>query len=166
MGLINNWLHKKDKDQLSKAGEKKSPAAVVAKKEKPQAGDVEKKKVEKKKVKEHDHAEHEVQPVKSTVKVSAHSSAFKVLVKPLVTEKSAIAESKGKYSFVVAKFANKEQVKLAVAEIYGVKPVRVNMANIEGRAVRFGRAAGRRGDYKKAVVTLPEGKTIDIHAGV
>lgn len=165
MGLINNWLHKKDKDQLSKAGEKKSPAGVVAKKEKPQALDSEKKKVVKKKEKEHVHTE-EAKTVKSTVKVATHSIAFKVLVKPLITEKSAIAESKGKYSFIVSRTANKEQVKSAVAEIYGVKPVGVNIANVEGRAVRFGRSLGRRGDYKKAIVTLPAGKTIDIHAGV
>lgn len=166
MGLINNWLHKKDKDQLSKAGEKKSPAGVVAKKEKAQASDTEKKKVVKKKEKEHNHTEEETKTVKSTVKVAAHSIAFKVLVKPLITEKSAIAESKGKYSFIVSRTANKEQVKSAVAEIYGVKPVGVNIANVEGRAVRFGRSLGRRGDYKKAIVTLPAGKTIDIHAGV
>ncbi|OGH91861.1 MAG: 50S ribosomal protein L23 [Candidatus Magasanikbacteria bacterium RIFOXYD2_FULL_39_9] len=87
-------------------------------------------------------------------------------MKPLVTEKSAIAESKNKYSFLVAKAANKNQVKTAVAEIYGVQPTQVNIANVEGRAVRFGRSAGRRGDYKKAIVTLPAGKTIDIHTGV
>ncbi len=156
MGLINNWLHKKDKEQLHKAGEKKSQAVVVAE-EKPKAP---------KKKKEHDHKDHEAKPVKSTVKVSAGSAAFKVLVKPLVTEKSAIAESNSKYSFLVNKLANKNQIKSAVAEIYGVAPIQVNVANVEGRAVRFGRSLGRRSDYKKAIVTLPKGKTIDIHTGV
>lgn len=169
MGLINNWLNKKDKEQLSKTGEKKSPAtAAVAKtktKSSPRAA-AKTEKTEKVEKKEHDHTEHEPKQVKSTVKVSAHSTSFRVLVKPLITEKSAIAESKNKYSFLVAKSANKNQVKAAVAEIYGVQPTQVNIANVEGRAVRFGRSAGRRGDYKKAIVTLPAGKTIDIHTGV
>lgn len=100
------------------------------------------------------------------VKVSLNSQSFKVLVKPLVTEKSAFAEGAGKYSFIVSDGANKNQVKAAVAEIYGVKPVKVNISNIDGRRVRFGRAMGRRADYKKAIVTLPVGKTIDVHTGV
>ncbi len=163
MGLINNWLNKKDKEQLSKTGEKKSPATAAVAKTKTKSSPRVTAKIEKK---EHDHAEHEPKAVKSNVKVSAHSTSFRVLVKPLVTEKSAIAESKNKYSFLVAKSANKNQVKAAVAEIYGVQPPQVNIDNEEGRAVRFGRSAGRRGDYKKAIVTLPAGKTIDIHTGV
>jgi len=163
MGLINNWLNKKDKEQLSKTGEKKSPATAAVAKTKTKSTARATAKTEKK---EHDHAEHEPKAVKSNVKVSTHSASFRVLVKPLVTEKSAIAESKNKYSFLVAKSANKNQVKAAVAEIYGVQPTQVNIANVEGRAVRFGRSAGRRGDYKKAIVTLPAGKTIDIHTGV
>lgn len=169
MGLLNNWLKKKDKEQLSQTGDKKSPAEVVAKKTTVPAQTTAKK-TTKKKTAEHDHAEHEEKKAKtapvSTVTVAADSQSFKVLVKPLVTEKSAIAESTGKYSFMVAKSASKAQIRSAVAEIYGVKPVAVNVSNIQGRQVRFGRTAGRRSDYKKAIVTLPEGKTIDIHAGV
>lgn len=100
------------------------------------------------------------------MKVATHTLAYKILIKPLITEKSAIAESKNKYSFVVVKSANKNQIKTAVAEVYGVKPVSVNVVNMEGRRVRFGRSMGRRNDYKKAIVSLPEGKTIDIHTGV
>ena len=115
---------------------------------------------EPKKPKEYaEHKEHKV-------KLSEHSVAHKVLVKPLITEKSAAAESDIKYSFVVARSANKNQIKMAVEEIYGVKPAQVNVANIAGHQARFGRTMGRRSDYKKAIVTLPEGKTINIHTGV
>lgn len=171
MGLLNNWLKKKDKEQLSKTGDKKSPVEVVAKKTVVQS-EAPAKKTTKKKVVEHDHehaeAEHKKPKAatKSTVAVAADSQSFKVLVRPLVTEKSAIAEGSGKYSFVVAKSASKDQIKSAVAEIYGVKPESVNVSNTQGRQVRFGRTMGRRSDYKKAIVTLPKGKTIDIHAGV
>ena len=144
MGLLNNFLHRKQKkEQLSKIGEKQSASVVV----------------EEKKVKTENKTEHKV-------KLTDKSLAFRVLVKPLVTEKSAVAEHNNKYSFVVAKSANKNQIKIAIEEIYGVKPSQVNVANIEGRRVRFGRSMGRRSDYKKAIITLPEGKTIDIHTGV
>lgn len=155
MGVLNNWLHKQKKEQLDKAGEKRPKSVVAAK---------EKEKDEKNESKAH--AENKVEKSKHKVKLSDHSIAFKVLLKPLVTEKSAVAESGNKYSFMVAKSADKNQIKTAVEEIYGVKPSRVNVANIEGRRVRFGRTMGRRSDYKKAIVTLPEGKTIDIHTGV
>lgn len=143
MGLLNNFLHRKQKKgQLSQIGEKQSAPVVVAKGKK----------------------EEKKEPaVKFT---SKNVTAFKVLVKPLITEKSAIAESRNKYSFVVAKSANKNQIKTAIEEVYGVKPANVNVVNIEGRRVRFGRSMGKRNDYKKAIVTLPEGKTIDIHTGV
>ena len=154
MGLLNNWLHKQKKAQLSKAGEKKAAPVVVTQKN-------EEKKESK--AKAHAHAENKSE---HKVKLTSHKLAFKILVKPLVTEKSAIAESKNKYSFIVIKSANKNQIKTAIEEVYGVKPSQVNVANIEGRRVRFGRSMGKRNDYKKAIITLPEGKTIDIHTGV
>lgn len=167
MGLINNWLHKKEKDQLKDASEKKTPKVLVAKEKAVKAKAVAKHVG-------HDHDEEKISktkeketvPAKSKLKLSNHSTAYKVLVKPLVTEKSAIAESKNKYSFVVSRNANKNQVREAVAEIYGVRAVKVNIINTDGRPMRFGRSMGRRSDYKKAIVTLPAGSTIDIHAGV
>ncbi len=159
MGLLNNFLHnKKKKEQLSKIGEKQSVPVVVAKE-----------KETKKESKDHDHAghAHSEKNQEHKFKASDYSLAFKTLVKPLVTEKSAIAQGKhNKYSFVVARNATKDQIKKAVEEIYGVKASAINVANVEGRRVRFGRSMGKRNDYKKAVITLPSGKTIDIHTGV
>ncbi len=166
MGLLNNWLHKKEKDQLKDASEKKTSKVLVAKEKTVKATtkhvghNHDEEKVSKTK------KEKEAEPVKSKLKLSNHSTAYKVLVKPLVTEKSAIAESKNKYSFIVNRNANKNQVREAVAEIYGVKAIKVNIVNTDGRPMRFGRSMGRRSDYKKAIVTLPVGSTIDIHAGV
>ncbi len=141
MGLINNFLNRKQqKEQLSKIGEIKPQTVVVTPNTENKS--------------------------KHKVKLTDKSLAFRVLIKPLVTEKSAIAEHGNKYSFMVAKTANKNQIKIAIEEIYGVKPTQVNVANIEGRRVRFGRTMGKRNDYKKAIITLPQGKTIDIHTGV
>ena len=92
--------------------------------------------------------------------------AYRVIVKPLITEKTAIMQSANKYTFVVAKWAQKTNVKQAIKEMYGVEPIDVNIINAQGHRVRFGRSAGKRSDWKKAVVTLPAGKSITIHEGV
>jgi large subunit ribosomal protein L23 len=92
--------------------------------------------------------------------------AYRVLVKPLITEKASVAGTLNKYSFVVSLDANKVEISKAIEEVYGVKPVRVNVVRMEGKAVRTGRFPGKRKDWKKAIVTLPEGKTIQIYEGV
>ena len=102
-------------------------------------------------------------PVKKTL---PQSRANLVLLKTLVSEKATIAESKGVYTFIVANKTNKLEVKKAVKEIYGVNPAKVRMINVEGKQVRFGNKQGRQSDWKKAIVTLPKEKTINIHEGV
>ncbi len=98
---------------------------------------------------------------------SASSGALKIIVKPLVTEKAATHQTVDQaYSFIVAKSANKIQIAAAVKELYGVAPISVRTAIMTGRSVRFGQGMGKRGDYKKAVVTLKKGDSITIHEGV
>lgn len=91
--------------------------------------------------------------------------AHKVILRPLVTEKMAIEAGKNKYGFLVNRKATKDQVKKAVEEVYKVKPVRVNIINVQGKLIRRGRQIGKRGDIKKAIVTLASGQTIT-HEGV
>lgn len=92
--------------------------------------------------------------------------ANRLILKPLITEKAAVAQSLNKYSFIVKSDATKNEIKKAIKEIYEVEPKTVNVINIEGKARRFGRSRGRRSGYKKALVTLPAGKSITIHEGV
>lgn len=92
--------------------------------------------------------------------------AAKVLVRPIVSEKSTHAEADKKYSFYVAMNATKVDVKRAVKEVYGVAPLKVNMVITEGKAKLSGRVAGRRNHAKKAIVTIPKDKNLDIHEGV
>jgi large subunit ribosomal protein L23 len=67
----------------------------------------------------------------------------------------------GKYVFVVDKKANKIEIAKAVAEIFKVKVVSVNTANVTGKKKRVGRTVGKRPDYKKAIVKLAAGETIE-----
>lgn len=86
----------------------------------------------------------------------------KLIIHPLVTEKSAIAESKGKYFFKVADDTNKIEVKKAVEKIFGVKVQDVNMINTRLKTKRRGRTMGVVGGFKKAMVTLKSGQSIKL----
>lgn len=116
-------------------------------------------------------AEKKVAPAKktasSTKKGNApRSTTTRVLIRPMLSEKTTHQEAQGQYTFVVTADATKPAIKRAVKEVYGVEPQRVNIINVEGKTQRFGRFTGRRRDWKKAIVSLPKGKTIHIHEGV
>ena len=103
----------------------------------------------------------------TTAGVKTTTTAHGIIIRPIVTEKAALAQGQSnKYSFVVALDAKKVQVKTAIQEMYGVKPVSVNIVNVQGHRVRFGASQGRKSDSRKAIVTLPAGQTIAIHEGV
>lgn len=103
---------------------------------------------------------------KAEPKAVARGNAYKVLVKPLITEKAAALSSSNKYVFEVSRDSNKIEVADAVMEVYGERPISVNMVSVKGKKVRHGRTIGKRRDWKKAIVTLEEGKTINIYEGV
>src|SRR6266436_4921534 len=90
-----------------------------------------------------------------------------VLVSPVITEKvNRQMEKSGRYTFVVGKHANKLEIKKAVEEFYGVKVADVNTvvvpAKSKTRFTKAGLLAGRKPAYKKAIVTLAKGETIDL----
>lgn len=104
--------------------------------------------------------------VKSSVVNKKYKNAHKVLVNPLVTEKATVEGTMGKYIFKVAIDSNKIEIAKAIEDVYGVKPSSVNIIKMEGKRVRYGRITGKRSDWKKAIVTLPKGKTINVYEGV
>ncbi|MBI4359962.1 MAG: 50S ribosomal protein L23 [Candidatus Jacksonbacteria bacterium] len=89
-----------------------------------------------------------------------------VLKKAHVTEKSARGVANRQYVFNVSGNANKSEIKKAVMEIYGIKPLSVNCIIMKGKKVRAGKMRGKRKDVKKAIVTLPKGKHISLYEGV
>ncbi len=89
-------------------------------------------------------------------------SPYDIIIKPVVTEASMDMLADKKYTFKVAKDANKVEIKKAVEEIFGVKVDKVTTMNFDGKLKRMGRFEGRRASYKKAVVKLTaDSKTIE-----
>ena len=84
-----------------------------------------------------------------------------ILIRPLITERTTQLMADGKYTFVVEKKANKIEIAKAVAEIFKVKVADVTTVNVTGKKKRVGRFVGKRSDYKKAVVKLAPGETIE-----
>ncbi|MBK7182562.1 MAG: 50S ribosomal protein L23 [Bacteroidetes bacterium] len=94
-----------------------------------------------------------------------------IVVKPVITEKmTAQGEKHNRYGFVVAKTANKVEIKSTVEKLYGVSVESVNTQNYIGkvktRNTTKGMAIGRVNKHKKAIVTLKAGETIDFYAGI
>ncbi len=83
-------------------------------------------------------------------------TSYDIIIEPILSEKSYDGIPDKRYTFKVAKNANKTQIKAAVEEIFGVKVAKVNTANYDGKVKRMGRHEGRTSSYKKAVVTLAQ----------
>ena len=96
------------------------------------------------------------------------ATAYDIIKRPIITEQSMSETENKKYTFEVAKDANKIQIAKAVEEIFGVKVAKVNTMNVPGKAKRMGAARpGRTKDWKKAIVQLTEdSKTIEFFEGM
>jgi large subunit ribosomal protein L23 len=96
---------------------------------------------------------------------------MEIIQKPVITEKmTALGEKLNRYGFIVDKRANKLQIKQAIKELYDVEVVAVNTMNYDGkrksRYTKTGIIAGKTNAFKKAVVTLAEGETIDFFSNI
>lgn len=91
---------------------------------------------------------------------------MKVLLAPLVSEKSAMAADSGRqFTFKVATDATKPEIAAAVELMFEVDVEKVQTINVNGKRKRFGQINGKRKDWKKAMVKLKEGQDIDFAAG-
>ena len=95
-------------------------------------------------------------------------TAYDIIKRPIITEQSMSATADKKYTFEVARDANKIEIARAVEEIFGVKVAKVNTLNMQGKLKRVGRyPEGRRAAWKKAMVTLTgDSKTIEFFEGM
>jgi len=91
---------------------------------------------------------------------------YSVLLKPLVTEKSTTLAGRNQYVFEVDLRANKTQVKESVELVFDVNVLRVNTMVVKGKRRRYGRSLVKRPDWKKAIVTLRPGDSIELFEGV
>jgi len=90
-----------------------------------------------------------------------------IVLAPVVTEHSAMLQEELRtYTFIVAREANKLQIRQAVQSLFGVRVEDIRTANYQGKWRRVGRSLGRRPAYKKAVVRLAEGDSIDVYEGI
>ncbi len=89
-----------------------------------------------------------------------------VLIRPVVTEKTSALMQDNKYTFIVPLKSNKVEIRQAVEKIFNVKVTSVHTIRVLGKIKRMGKHAGKRSDYKKAIVALAPGESIGFFEGV
>lgn len=94
------------------------------------------------------------------------ATLFRTVVRPIMTEKTSAAyQDRQEYTFEVAPDANKTAIRAAIEKLFGVKVTGVQTMNCRGKTRRVGQSIGKRANWKKAIVTLKQGDTIDIFEG-
>ena len=96
------------------------------------------------------------------------ANSYDIIIRPIISENSMDQIADRKYTFCVARSANKIEIKKAIEEVFpGVAVESVNTMNVMGKVKRMGRNEGKRPDWKKAIVKLKEGsKTIEFFEGL
>jgi len=144
-------IFKKDQPEVKKAAKSKAKPAKSSRSAKPKTAT---KAVKKK----------SSQGKKKTARLD--SGAYRVLIRPLISEKATFLSGENKYVFEVSCQATKPEIKQAVKDVYGVEPIGVNVISVGGKARRYGRTLGRTKNRKKAIVTLSAGQSIQVYEGV
>ena len=91
---------------------------------------------------------------------------FDVILAPWITEKSTEGSEHNQFTFKVSRDSTKVEIKSGIEELFGVTVTKVNTINMRGKVKRFKGRLGRRAAYKKAIVTIAEGQSIDITTGI
>ncbi len=90
------------------------------------------------------------------------NSPYEVIIRPVVTERSFDLMEQGKYTFEVARTAPKEEIRDAVQKLFNVHVVKVNTVNVKPKNRRVRYVTGKTRQWKKAIVTVAPGETIEI----
>jgi large subunit ribosomal protein L23 len=104
--------------------------------------------------------------IRPSVTTLTRQQMYDLVRSPVITEKATNASEHNQVIFRVSLAATKREVKTAVEGLFNVKVTAVNTIRVPGKAKRFRGRAGRRSDYKKAIVTLAEGQRIDVTTGI
>ncbi len=91
---------------------------------------------------------------------------YLTILSPLVTEKATLLNESGQVVFKVAMTATKPEIKASIEALFGVKVLDVNTLVVKGKTKRFKNRPGQRSDWKKAMVRLAEGQSIDLTTGL
>ena len=91
---------------------------------------------------------------------------YQLVVAPVITEKATLLNETGQVTFKVTLDATKPEIKAAVEKLFGVNVTAVNTVVVKGKAKRFRGRPGQRSDWKKAIVSLAEGQSIDLTTGL
>jgi large subunit ribosomal protein L23 len=101
-----------------------------------------------------------------TKPVISKERMYQTVLSPLVTEKATALSDKNQGVFKVAIDATKPQIRAAIEGLFGVKVLAVNTLVMKGKTKKFRGRSGRRSDWKKAMVRLAEGQSIDLTTGL
>jgi large subunit ribosomal protein L23 len=86
----------------------------------------------------------------------------RIIIKPIITEKSMRDTALGRYTFEVNPAANSYEIKKAVKEVLKVDAIKVNVINVGGKFRRYGKITGRTKSFKKAIITIKSGQKIEL----
>ncbi|HEY8612126.1 MAG TPA: 50S ribosomal protein L23 [Roseomonas sp.] len=98
--------------------------------------------------------------------VISQERMYQLIVAPVITEKATILNETGQVTFRVSLDATKPEIKAAVEGLFGVNVTSVNTVVVKGKSKRFRGRPGQRSDWKKAIVSLAEGQSIDLTTGL
>jgi large subunit ribosomal protein L23 len=91
---------------------------------------------------------------------------YDIVLSPVITEKATLGSDHNQVTFKVALDATKPEIKAAIEGLFGVSVKAVNTLRVKGKTKRFRGVIGRRSDWKKAIVTLAAGQSIDVTTGI
>jgi len=164
MGILDKIRKKEDKTEGVKAVA--TPSKAEKKDSKKEAKKIEAKSAKAETAEKKPAVKETAKKKKAPAKENTPLAHFDLIRKPHISEKAFYSVEENKYVFEVAKSANKTEVKKAVENIYHVSVERVNMINVPSKTKMYKGIPGEKSGYKKAIVKLKKGETIDVIEGV
>lgn len=164
MPKFMGWFDRFKKQNLNKSGGQSTDAVEKSEKQppRPMSASMLPKPESPKSASQDRETEKAAPPLAKKPHRSFEPTAFRVILRPHVTEKAARLQAMNQFIFEVPMSTNKRQVAQAMLELYGARPTSVNVVKIPSKRVNSGRISGVRGERKKVIVTFASGQTINV----